>query len=179
LEYYNCIIPDCPNGYYFDPISVTCVPCISPCSTCLDATRCTYCVSGYNYLDDNSWTCINNTLSCPSGYFKDSTYPICRNCSVGCLNCTSLTNCTNCLTDLNYYLSNGTCNYMECIDYYFYNVTSNECESCPSYCIECTQAGECTLCEAGYFLIESNWTCDLTCPAGYYASTESGTCMVC
>jgi hypothetical protein len=82
-------------------INGVCTQCDVPCLYCTGTTTtCTFCISGYNYVDDGSYTCIPSALPCPAGTFKDPLNAICQICSVDCATCDSLdpNNCYSCKT---------------------------------------------------------------------------------
>jgi len=136
---YQCLLADCPKGQFFNETSKLCQDCISPCSTCLNETACTYCISGFNYLDNGSNVCQDNTLSCPAGTFLDTDgYPICRGCPKGCSACTDEVTCTACLTGN--FLQDGQC-VTSCNSDKYTDPITKECLDCPVECTVCSSTG--------------------------------------
>ena len=103
------VVNDCASGTYYDSVSSSCLPCVSPCITCTNATACSWCIPGY-YYNAATMTCLVQTqsFSCPAGTYKDPVLALCRACSPFCAACTSYTTCTQCVT-AQYTIANGQC----------------------------------------------------------------------
>lgn len=103
-----------------------CVPCQSPCLTCLDSKNCSSCQSPL-YLNGNA--CV---ISCPIGTY---------NLTFSCITCPST--CTNCFAGAStilckscsagFFLENGTCN-SNCSITNFKNLVEFRCDPCNSPC---------------------------------------------
>ena len=48
----------CPNGYYGDSLTGTCVQCLANCDICFNGTSCSQCISGYIFVS-SSVACEN------------------------------------------------------------------------------------------------------------------------
>lgn len=100
LYNFNCI-SICPNGFYADNSSLSCVKCTSPCEYCSNSSvySCQTCISGY-YLLNN--TCF---ATCPSNYYNSS--GSCLVCVSPCFTCTTELSCLSCTN--NTYLYQNQC----------------------------------------------------------------------
>lgn len=105
-------------------------------------------------------TCVS---SCPDGYFANPVAKFCELCLGGCLLCPLGPDICACAAG--YYLDSATRN----------------CTVCNSTCLTCAGAGpnNCTSCATGLFLLSLNSSCVQTCPEGYRANTDTGTCEEC
>lgn len=97
---YTCNLT-CPEKYFRDTLSKSCVQCHSTCYNCTgsSSSSCTSCsiISGQQYyLRINNSTCGPH---CTTSYFigPDSTF-LCDQCDISCLSCTAANTNTACLT---------------------------------------------------------------------------------
>ena len=109
----------CVSGKYPDSNN-ECQPCVSPCSTCLDASNCSSCVANMWLYQVNS-TCM---AVCPSTYYNNSN-GLCSACQSPCSNCLSLTSCLNCA--VGYYSNNWCVNASNCPSGTYANSTTMAC----------------------------------------------------
>lgn len=82
LYAYRCLSL-CPNGYYSDNTTFSCLPCTSPCELCqtVSVHSCLSCISNY-YL--YQMDCLS---TCPATYYNSS--GLCKSCISPCLTCTT------------------------------------------------------------------------------------------
>ena len=72
----------CAPGFFLNPISNSCQPCLSSCSTCINGDGCLTCAGGY--------TSLQNVNIGVNGYQ-------CVACTYPCITCTNTPNyCTSC-----------------------------------------------------------------------------------
>jgi hypothetical protein len=175
----NCY-QSCPynGGYnYYDTVTHSCTPCISPCSDCSDKDTCVTCSNGYYLLEGQI---RNNCITeCPKGYWLDGR--TCRKCNPLCAECSGTAgNCSSCISsylvkDLN-----------QCI---------NSCP--PEYpleggsCQECNSTGQCVSknCRSNQILLRGTCTdclgfiynnqCLTACPFGTTPNSVNKTCNTC
>ena len=43
----------CPNGYYNDSISGTCIPCMANCDICFNSSTCAQCITDYIFVSSS------------------------------------------------------------------------------------------------------------------------------
>jgi hypothetical protein len=75
-------LSECPLKTYTSPSNV-CIPCIPPCLTCFNDTRCITCSLGY-LSQVSPFICVNQ---CEDGYFGQSSNQTCMKCSSTCKTC--------------------------------------------------------------------------------------------
>ena len=194
--------PTCPDGYYGETSTITCVAC-SNCKTCdLSIKNCTSCDSGkFLISSQTNWTCDTN---CPFGYYGDTSLNTCKICDKNCETCNGSTS-AHCITcKSGYYILSGICKVCDskcatCM------TLSTTCFSCPTVAVVTSLfKNECLLqCPKGYYTRTLDYTCQLCdtsciacqdhgsfgcteCPGGYYLSPNSnsvvnitGTCLRC
>jgi hypothetical protein len=162
----------CPDYYYPDSITHTCIVCSIPCKTCTSVNNCITCATGYSLY---GLSCI---LACPSAYI--SIAQVCLTCTSPCLTCTpTQTTCTSCVTSLSpsvYLTSSYTCVIAANCPTQTYADTSNyKCVACVSPCLTCSTAVICLSCVTGTsFYINK---CLSSCPTGY--ASVSSICTAC
>ncbi len=204
FPYYNVseltCYDQCAVGWYGDPVTMLCKPCLYDCTTCFTATACLTCDATVNfrtfngsrcpplpgYYDNNTnnpianpctspcATCVTNDkncLSCISGYYLSGNK--CFPCSIipNCLSCSSGTFCTLCSTGG----SGSTCTV--CTANQYLNSALNSCVDCWSavpFCSTCTSATNCLSCQSTFTLV-SPISC--TCNATQYLSSTQ--CLAC
>lgn len=151
------------------------VTCSSNCKECSLTSKCTSCMSGYQYFTDRC--CPSKCLSCNStsfcdtcedgfeissqgtcdacfkGYFMSS--GSCVRCSDNCIDCDSSSNCTECIEGDK--VTNGYCTL-----------------ECPDNCNQCTSSILCLECSFGY---SQDYLGGCSCKSGFYLSSE--TCVKC
>jgi proprotein convertase subtilisin/kexin type 5 len=160
----NTCVSVCPSGYYIDTATETCLPCNTPCLSCLNSPdNCTACnsTSDYKYLNKTSTaaTCVSE---CPAYMFEDtSQIPyVCSLCISPCAHCSSLTNCTTCLSPFYYY--NYNCLTLCPIDVTV--LVNSACIDCSKVCAKCSiTPTNCTQCASPYALY--NGSCASACPS--------------
>ena len=66
----------CDDYHYFDPVAFACVPCLDPCSTCIDSSfkTCLQCGEGF-WKDPTSFYCLS---FCPTGFTMDEPTKMCK-----------------------------------------------------------------------------------------------------
>ena len=172
----------CPDGYWGDSLSHTCVLCHTSCEVCSDGThtQCAFCKPGY-FLQPSSTTCLNY---CPHGSWKDTTNHICSSCDISCSVCTGANNdeCSSC--NSGYFLqpapSTSTC-LNSCPTGYWGDATSRTCMECDISCSVCSDGTntQCSSCKTGYFLQVGSTTCLTSCASGTWPSSTSNICLNC
>ncbi|CDW84369.1 neurohypophysial n-terminal domain containing protein [Stylonychia lemnae] len=176
LSNYDCTPVECTKGQYFDMEIGNCKACPAPCTTCDDNQKCTYCVSGYKYVDDGSKQCLLNTDPCPGNtYIDPDGFPICRKCGDGCYNCTDSTTCLNCYSG--FFLTNGKCEFQKCPPGTYNDTTAISCKNCSSGCDNCFSSTTCNQCQEGYY--NQNGQCKTSCPVGHFKNGISNACQKC
>ena len=183
----------CPDGFYSNDTSFTCLMCSPACLTCTyNSSYCTSCgipASGLSlYLKNN--TC---KYQCPDGSYRNTTNYQCTACDPACLNCSDGTR-TNCFTCGNitsngvttqYYLIIGTtiCNTTCPLGQFIIASFPNNCQQCDTNCVGCTvTATNCTQgsgCRANMFYNNATNSCVLTCPDGTFANALTKFCQNC
>ena len=114
-------------------------------------------------------------LDCPSNYFLDLLWNICRQCDSSCISCNGPTslNCTACPS--HFYAYDNECN--PCIK----EGICNQCLICHPICKTCNgpTSSNCLSCRANEVLYQGN--CLSTCPGSTYLNTEASfkTCESC
>lgn len=133
----------CPDGQYKNSTDFTCKLCSTGCLTCTNTSlvclSCGFSPQGYNlYLYENK--CL---MSCPKGYWGNSTANKCDACQVGCISCfgSGLAACDLCGNDSStiYYkwIGDTVCN-TTCPDGQFISSSKpNFCQPCSSICVTC------------------------------------------
>lgn len=76
--------PDiCTSSQYYDNVTLeACVNCTEPCSRCRypGPTVCTWCISGYKYIEATNTCVLDQDQPCPLGTITDNVLGICRAC---------------------------------------------------------------------------------------------------
>ncbi|KAL4506322.1 hypothetical protein ABPG73_017056 [Tetrahymena malaccensis] len=192
----NTCKPKCPQGYYKDQPTKTCILCHSNCSNCTGplSTQCSSCNLGYLQkgntcdsfpCDPTCGTCFglgsNQCTSCQPGYILSGSTCLPIECHPSCKSCSSPNNansCTDCFAEsyLNAYKQCVYCT-LPCKDC----KSENQCTSCinDEYIIDSVKQvcklkchNTCTLC----FQANDNTKCD-SCIDGYYI--DRTTCKIC
>jgi proprotein convertase subtilisin/kexin type 5 len=197
---------DCQDGYYFNPTTKTCNPCVITCTLCSDPSTCTTCYSGASIS--------GGICSCPTATYSDQTTSRCLNCTaIGCTSCAGniysslsapriLAPNASCMCPDQTYDFNGQC--MSCvINCCLCNTTgcivctngqfllngvcgscpnsfigvNGICIACPQNCITCSQPASCSLCNPLYYLYLG--FCLPNCPNSTLTNTTSMTCINC
>lgn len=174
----------CIMGTYFDPTTVTCIPCHSSCQGCItgESYSCTSCTAPFVLNTTNNPLSINGTceIHCNSGtyvYMNTS----CQTCYYTCKECINGTSsgCTSC--KVTYLFFEGQC-VKSCIPGTF--EINNTCQKCDPTCKECVSGSRisCISCREDSFMMyssEKTGSCDSTCPSGTYAEISSRSCKNC
>lgn len=131
----------CPSFYYPTGTNPVCVPCVSPCITCISLTQCTSCLVGF-YL--YNYSCL---IACPSVItITNSITNTCDSCNAVCATCLgTVDNCTTCSIMAAFY--NGTC-VAECPAPLV--IDNGSCYTdCSPNCLTCSiRYNNCTSCNA-------------------------------
>ncbi|XP_072051183.1 proprotein convertase subtilisin/kexin type 6-like [Amphiura filiformis] len=153
-------LPFCPEGYFMDDDSYTCMECDETCRRC-NAKECIECIDQNVTPDPLNWVCGEDEHGVPCG----NTCETCMSDAPDqCFSCKS-----------NYYMFNYDCKDT-CPPGYFGDDTRQSCRLCHPMCKECTglHVHECTSCDPEYVLApvghkENNKkTCETHCPDGTY-----------
>ena len=181
----------CPDGFYSDTATKTCLPCGSDCIKCSgpSSNECLSCPSGtYLLIANGAGTCTNQ---CPTTHFTSLDEGICQSCDSTCKSCNGGTtkHCLSC--DLPKYLLGNQC-FNQCPDIYFGDNSTAKCvEECPEQtfpyniskiccpcngCKSCDGFGEneCTSCNSVQFLEGSS--CVSSCSQGYILNVQNASC---
>lgn len=156
----SCYSPyDCPPTTFANATTEgngLCSLCNSPCSECSGtADQCTKCIESTNtYLIASAFTCVDE-LSCPEGYYADSTASadkICKECSSPCKTCHGTANyCLVCTGDSNTYLLDSKCVLSDqCAEGTYADSSdpaNKKCSPCVPPCSVCLSASECAKCD--------------------------------
>lgn len=83
-------LKSCPDGFYRNFTTNTCLKCLQPCKVCQSDVICSVCNDGYKFVSSlskciclNDYSLLNNTKcveSCPSGYYGDKMTYNCEKC---------------------------------------------------------------------------------------------------
>ena len=181
----------CPAGTVGDKTggNWNCVPCNSPCKTCINhPSYCTSCLNGMGYLQTSAvqQSCV---LNCVDGTYVSN--GVCLVCDFRCATCIgSATNCVSC--PAGQVLYNGGCwatcpaiSFAQdgmnatCTDSCpagFWKVSVTQCAPCAAQCTTCDgSATNCTSCLQGSVSI--NGTCTVSCGENQFSF--SGICVDC
>ena len=161
--YSGACLMTCPDTFYPDSSSKTCLGCDASCHTCSgpSATECLSCNSGSLFSANNS--CIS---SCGDGNYSSNS--ICTSCPIGCKTCTSATVCTSCqnVNGIPYYLSVSSC-LLACPTQTYAVNSSNQCVACDGSCASCYgTATYCLSCSGVLYHAYSTKLCQSSCPSG-------------
>lgn len=192
----------CPNGFYADSTTGTCLPCYTAPSGTATNRTCVTCdgPASYNCLscDTNAFLMVNwqTCLSqCPSGYYEDATTNTCMSCFQGsstseaCESCTGplSTDCTSCFDGTYFLPVDGTCVRSCPVIGWYAGV--RVCLSCflPSSksseraCLTCrgSQSTDCLSCPHEIYYYMPNSTCLFNCPYGYFKDNSTFSCVLC
>ena len=185
LQPYSTVCaPTCPDGYFgtLSNSQGACVLCPGNCKTCLGGGSSILCTSCFSPYFLHNQIC---QLSCPDGYYPDSTNNTCTPCNEACAVCSGPLNtpCSSCKNGYYLYLNSSSslvC-LSSCPEGYFGSFGVNQCISCFQSCRTCSGTAnfECISCKSGYFLQPYSNLCLSTCPTGYYQNTVSSMCSPC
>ena len=197
---------ECPDGYYANSTTYPkneCAQCYSapdgPCTTCNGgaSNNCLTCDTPF-YYDPTTSKCV---LTCPVGYWEDSSSHTCIKCYTRataaayqqtCYTCTNslATSCTSCAPGEAFLFStNGTC-LLRCPPGYWGDTSDDKCKQCYQYtasaptenpCATCEgpDSNDCLSCNSPWVLDKTTKTCVDTCPTGYFNDAASLTCIRC
>ncbi|KAL4239882.1 Calcium ion binding [Mactra antiquata] len=184
-----CIIPACPRGQYLDRSNAPNLQCeLCPYNTYQDQVwqdECEQCTGSRSFTlergSEEFSDCLTfcqsgfendgqNCVSCPIGYYRDSTDPNQRTCQMCPLNRITLRTQST---------SSADCSLANCTAPGTYrNPVSNTCEPCPlgSYLNEKWQT-ECITCPSGNYTTSTGSTsiddCKSVCPLGEYVNANN------
>lgn len=198
-------VGNCPNGTFYDPVSIGCVACssvLANCKVCENATYCLECEPGNTLTDGFCMPGLEAPRDkCPPGTYNDSVSGQCVPCGDAMANCTRCENSSVCLKCApKYWLINGTCTAImdvPCLYGYYRDSNTLKCKKCSSaipFCIDCINETTCTNCSGNYTVV--NGSCvypnarnstrrrlrilqevDGSCKYGYYL--KKGKCYKC
>ncbi|CAD8079131.1 unnamed protein product [Paramecium sonneborni] len=191
---------ECQNGYYQLSLN-TCLLCVSPCLYCSSQSVCTSCVDGY-YLSSSSssqsscLTCtspclncintstqclscvsinmviINQTCTCPSNYYMNSTLTDCIQCHSTCLTCT---NSNDCCLITEFKIFDSVSNNCRCKNGYF--DSNGICQQCNQNCLTCEKTStNCLSCDIKFKLEAQECKCILP---NQFINHDLGLCENC
>jgi len=131
----NLCVSNCPNGFYKDNTSQTCLPCSSNCKSCQNSSNCHGCDNNYFLL---SGKC---RPECPNGYAQNNGK--CVQCETkNCNTCTTNgKTCTECNSP--FVLNNNNCE-KECPEGRWSLL--RKCVDCPEGCQDCCDGTRCDHC---------------------------------
>ena len=165
----------CLTGY-FDFLNLTCQACNPTCSECSgpNFNQCTSCRANETL---SSGQCVANSssITCPIGYFYNSSISNCSACYIGCLSCngTGQYQCLSCMNNL--VLTSNECS---CLQGEYFNSSIIACSICHPSCNNCLgpSNNQCTSCNNNMVLSASN-TCG--CSNGSYTDIMTYSCISC
>ncbi|KAM6902082.1 proprotein convertase subtilisin/kexin type 5 [Xenentodon cancila] len=161
-------VSKCLAGFFAGQLSGVCEACPPGCLQCVDAQRCSRCLSTRKaklFLQDGQ--CVEE---CVRGYPAGQ---LCRSCAPGCASCER--NATDCLTCEEPLLLHKRQCVEECPP--AHTVRERVCHHCPAACQECDPLGQCTGCEEYHFLHEG--LCVPNCPERFFEDNEQRECVRC
>ena len=196
----------CPDGYYGDNSSKTCLECYKAvsstdinkdCKTCYGGgnNQCTSCNSGTYFLSVNN-SCLGD---CPAGWYQNSTNNSCGGCymqtspsaNMTCLTCNgpAYSNCLSCGTSSYLYSPDKVC-LATCPDGWFRNNNTSTCDQCYQAtsssdpyrtCKTCTGGSptNCLTCLSHEYLDPVQKKCIAACSVGWYIRSDSNVCDKC
>ncbi|CAD8151516.1 unnamed protein product [Paramecium pentaurelia] len=160
----------CNDGYFMDPLLLSCQPCIHPCSKCQDyGNYCTDCAITFVMS-----TSIPNSCVCPNQTYEvlTSIPTNCQSCTQPCDTCSGTGN--HCLTCIDINQSVDTSYQCQCNS--GYTMIAVNCIVCLSPCLQCLgNSSHCTQCKDPLHQI-SNGEC--ICPSGYLNDNDYN-CIPC
>ena len=168
----------CPDGFYADTTSKSCIPCFTNCDKCSAAAVCQQCKTGF-FLQSGPTGANSQCLpECPAKTFK-SFNGICVPCIDGCAVCSRNNVCDTC--DTGRFLAFGNngprslCT-TTCPAGTFPDAQTNLCRRCPSECPTCDSIAQCTSCRQGLNLQLAadgvRTVCRSSCPDGTFANNQ-------
>lgn len=162
----------CPNGYFLNRTTQTCLTCAANCKTCYGSTLgyCLSCNTGY-YLQGG--LCLS---TCPSRTYKTAD-GFCVNCPAGCLTCNLAGECFTCDSGLTLYNLQclSSCVFTSGLNTYLNNSVCVTCD-----CAVCINSTRCVKCASNKpFLYPANSSCVTTCPDRFYADNNTMICQAC
>jgi proprotein convertase subtilisin/kexin type 5 len=159
-------VETCPEPYYGDPSTRTCVlecPLIQLLFADNSTRECVKKCPPMSYADKKSKFCVKQ---CPLAvgqekqtYAADYSNVCVEECSLPTFSYEPALRC-----------------FTKCPDPYYSNVTDHKCYLCPGICTSCTSPTACTSCISNYYL--QNGECVLKCSGLYYANLTSMKCVV-
>ncbi|EAR87584.2 hypothetical protein TTHERM_00070910 (macronuclear) [Tetrahymena thermophila SB210] len=172
----SCYI-NCPDSYYNDGVSNSCLSCFGGCRTCSGplSNQCAACLPGFYFYNNQ---CIKN---CPDGTYANTQALVCEECNLTCKTCNGPldNNCASCGGTR--YMLNNQC-ISNCPDGQYNDIPTNTCKNCDPTCNTCYggQPNQCETCTNSRFLNTNTHTCDTVCPNGQYSQkTPQQICKLC
>ena len=193
-------VDNCSPGYYPNLVNRVCEACSSGCFSCLSASYCISCNTGFELKDnecvlsescgDGSYKYQSQCLpSCPLGTFARNGFCL-RECPAGtkkyqfgCYDtCLTLSTPDACVSScpIGFTRDGNDCvlNTQACPLGQYFNALSNQCQACSFPCKTCTGSRtSCLSCQNGYALDGSICKQEQACQAGKYLSGNS--CVDC
>ena len=146
-----------------------CLPCKSPCATCMNETKCLSCEENKSFHENN---CLS---SCPLNYYSSESK--CKTCHPSCETCTGPDkfNCITCEEGFEY--SNKEC-VSKCPDGTYFDKKIKECNLCNvNYCSSCIRTPNmCTKCLNPLALDAQTFTCKQCCSRSIHGKVTLSCC---
>jgi proprotein convertase subtilisin/kexin type 5 len=168
-------VTNCSNIFYYDPNTLSCLPCRSPCATCSSIINCITCLNSlYLYYGQ----CVQ---ICPDGSYPDSStnQSACLSCPSICSKCKLLNGSVVCTTCSNskFMISTqpGQC-LTACPDGWYADFGTYQCYQCQTPCVTCSAATQCTTCISGYLIYHTDCLLGNECPDGTYLQPSAPIC---
>ena len=159
----------CPNLTYANGLSLTCSPCLTPCSLCSSATTCLSCATNYSLYNTS---CLP---TCPSGFTGVAGQ--CLACTSNCKTCSGATNVCVLCNNGSYFLNSSSSCVTSCGTGLFIDYDNQLCVGCTSPCNTCINSSTtCTACIPNYYYLANQ--CLPACPAGMYVQANAN-CLPC
>jgi proprotein convertase subtilisin/kexin type 5 len=121
-------------------------------------------------------------VTCPPGYFENTTARTCEGCLVPyCGNCSlGISTCSNCLTGTSTFLWLQQCLFTCPLSTYPEPLDWN-CYPCDSSCYTCSNSTiyNCTSCVGIRYLFTPDHRCLFICPDGLWPNVTDNTCCPC
>ena len=170
---WDCV-SHCPQGYYPDENSKTCLHCNVNCDEC-NSTFPSQCLACNRNFTIGNGSC---TPFCADGsYYDHYSEGFCQPCHESCSTCIGGDNkaCTSCSIGL--FPVNGVCvnPVTECGER-MYKDSYGSCKPCPLGCLKCTSHDNCLQC---YNTDMLQHMCSMDCPGGFYYKKSTQMCDEC
>lgn len=175
--------PACIASTFADNATMNCTSCFQNCFSCVNASWCSICSSGYYLLSVTGAIANECVLMCPLGYYADNSNYQCSFCDSYCLTCINSTNCLICNSNYYKFVSNSS---ITCVNncpsmYYTPNIIdgTGECGRCGSNCYACIDRSTCTQCISTSNLIVNGVCTPSNCVHCLTCNFNNNTCSQC